>query len=123
MLSRQLIDHFEGLDMGDDPVSCVLTVLRRVQGKQFGKLAHRQMRHDREYLCFELVDGSILALNPHPVKRLMTHDDGSPWPWLVAVTDRAEWELFMRSVTSVGVGLDAFFAVVQATDQATRVAA
>jgi hypothetical protein len=121
--SRDMIADFEDMDMGVDPVACVLTVLRRVQGKQFGRRACHQMRRDREYLCFELGDGSILALNPQPVIKLMTHDDGSCWPWLVAVANRADWELFMKSTTSVGVGLDAFFAVVRDEDKATQRAA
>jgi hypothetical protein len=93
--AHSLLAYFEGMDMGEDPVATVLCVVRRVQGKTWDRRAPSKMRRDREYLCFELADGSIFALNPRP-ERPVVDGYGDPWPWVMIAPNRDGWETLMR---------------------------
>jgi hypothetical protein len=81
-------------------------VIRRVQGKSWGKSAARHMRSDREFTCFDLPDGSILAVNCN--LRVVFDRAGSAWPWVLAVPDRATWESLLRSPSAPDFWADCF---------------
>lgn len=73
-------EHIERIG-GDLAGLCV--VAKRVMGKSYGKFASLHTRRDGRYTCFDMPDGSILAV-----------DFGqAPGPWLVAVESRTAWEL------------------------------
>lgn len=92
--ASRLLDHLETFEH-DDPVATVLCLVRRIQGKSWGKFAANHMRKDREYTCFEMRDGSIVAVNCN--LKVVVDPAGSVWPWLLCAPDRSTWEALIRS--------------------------
>lgn len=92
--ATRILDHLETFDLGDDPVTTVLTVLRRVMGKLWGYKVESRVRRDGIYTCFSLADGSIVAVNCTLKEK--SDSRGEPWPWLICASDRAEIDLHIH---------------------------
>jgi hypothetical protein len=61
---------------------------------------------DVDLTCFDLPDGSILAVNCS--FEVVFDRAGSAWPWLVAVPDQANWEALLKSPSAPDFWTDCF---------------
>lgn len=92
-MAGAVFDHIERIG-ADLPGVCV--VLRRVMGKAYRKWVGNHVRWDGKYRCFDMPDGSIVAVDFAQ----------SPGSWLVAVESRTAWELLQgRDFQNVGHSL------------------
>lgn len=73
-------EHIERIG-ADLPGICV--VMRRLMGKSYRSKAALHTRRDGAYVCFDLPDGSVLAVDFQQ----------RPGAWLVATESRTAWEL------------------------------
>lgn len=90
-MAGAVFDHIERIG-ADLPGVCV--VVKRIMGKSYGRFAGLHCARDGRYLRFEMLDGSVLAVD----------FSQSPGAWLVAVESRTAWELLVGRAHWTGVG-------------------